>query len=466
MMKSLLYLFFLAASISNSAVCTAQNPDSESPPNIIFIMADDLGYGDLGCYGQKMIRTPHIDRLAENGMRFTQAYAGGPVCTPSRSVLMTGLHNGHTPARDNIPHYHTYLQEGDVTIAEILNKAGYRTGGVGKWSLGDAKTVGRATNQGFDMWLGYLNQDHAHYYYTEYLDYNEGRLELTDNEILRDHYSHHVLTSGALSFIRGSASKPFFLYLAYTLPHYSASSEDEHRLSVPSTAPYSDYPWPESAKKYAAMLHILDTDVGRVVQLVEELGLSGNTLIIFTSDNGGHDAIWKEFNTSGPLRGYKRDLTEGGIRVPFIASWPGKIAAGETNHELIAFQDIMPTFAEMAGAELPEKIDGISFLPALTGKPQTEKHPFLYWDYGHCRSRYDQAVRLGKWKGIRYGVQGEIQLYNLETDISEEKNVANMHPSIIYEISQIMESAVIPDDRYQVGKLYNGGPIWKKPVRK
>jgi len=315
------------------------------------------------------------------------------------------------------------------------------------------------------MWLGYLNQDHAHYYYTEYLDYNEGRLELPGNEILRDHYSHNVLTNGALSFIRKSAAKPFFLYVAYTLPHYAARSEDEHRLTVPSTAPYTDYPWPESARKYAAMLHLVDSDVGRVVKLVEELGLSENTLIIFTSDNGGHDAIWKDFNTSGPLRGYKRDLTEGGIRVPFIASWPGKIAAGETNHEIIAFQDIMPTFAELAGADVPDNMDGVSILPTLTGKPQTKKHHFLYWDYGHCRSRYDQAVRLGKWKGIRHGVQGDIQLYNLEEDISEERNVASDHPEIVQKIARIMKTSAVPDDRYQVGKLYEGGAIWKKSAK-
>ena len=441
---------------------SAQTLSSPATPNIIFIMADDLGYGDLGCYGQQKIRTPNIDQLASGGMRFTQAYAGGPVCTPSRSVLMTGLHNGHTPARDNIPHYQTYLQDEDVTIAEVLKTRGYKTGGVGKWSLGDAGTAGRATNQGFDMWLGYLNQDHAHYYYTEYLDYNEGKLELTGNTVLREHYSHHILTNAAENFIRSCSKKAFFLYVAYTLPHFSAKSEDEHGLTVPDTEPYRDYKWPESAKKYAAMIHLLDTDVGRIVKLIDELGLEDNTLIIFTSDNGGHSTTWEEFHTSGPLRGYKRDLTEGGIRVPLIAKWPDRIPADRTNHEIIAFQDMMPTFAALTGAKIPEKTDGISIVPTLMGNEQKEKHAFLYWDYGHCRDRYDQAVRMGEWKGIRHGVDGSMQLYNLEEDISEENNVADLYPEIVRTLESNANASFVPDENYQVGDVYNGGPIWKK----
>jgi arylsulfatase A-like enzyme len=431
-------------------------------PNIIFIMADDLGYGDPGCYGQGLMHTPNIDRLAAEGMRFTQAYAGGPVCTPSRSVLMTGLHVGHTPARDNIPHYATYLRNEDVTLSEVLKKAGYSTGGVGKWSLGDAGTVGRATSQGFDMWLGYLNQDHAHYYYTEYLDYNDSRLELTGNTVIRDRYSHDILTNGALNFIRERASGPFFLYVAYTLPHFSSPTEDEHGLTVPSTRPYENQAWPERAKKYAAMIHRLDTDVGRIVQLVEDLELAENTLFVFTSDNGGHFATWESFRTSGPLRGFKRDLYEGGIRVPFIARWKGRIPEGKTSDEIITFQDMMPTFAELAGADTPEGIDGISVVDALLGNPLENKHEYLYWDYGHCRERYDQAVRLGKWKGIRQGVDGDIQLYNLDTDIGEKRDLADRYPEIVRQINRIMKEAVVPSSRYEVGNIYTGGPIWKK----
>jgi len=436
-------------------------------PNIIFIMVDDLGYGDLGCYGQQKMQTPNIDRLAAQGIRFTQAYAGGPVCTPSRCVLMTGLHNGHTAARDNVPHYHTYLKEEDITIAEILHNAGYRCGGVGKWSLGDNGTVGAATNQGFDVWFGYLNQDHAHYYYTEYLDdsyrkENNGRLELPGNTESREFYSHDLMAERALQFIRDAHKVPFFLYAAFTLPHFSAPDEDKDHFTVPSTEPYTNKNWDDQSKKYAAMVHMLDRDVGRIVDLVDGLGLKENTLIIFTSDNGGHSVIWKGFDTNGPLRGYKRDVTEGGIRVPFIARWPQHVPAGKTSDEIIAFQDMLPTFAELAGTDVPKNIDGISVVNALMGKNQQKKHPFLYWDYGHCRERYDQAVRMGNWKGIRLGKGSPIQLYNLENDIGEENNVAEKNPEVVKEIESIMKSAFVPSDRYKIGDIYTGQPIWKK----
>jgi len=443
------------------------NIEEQDIPNIIFIMADDLGYGDLGCYGQKMIKTPNIDRLASEGIRFTQAYAGGPVCTPSRCVLMTGMHNGHGAARDNIPHYHTYLKERDITVAEVLQKGGYHCGGVGKWSLGDAGTIGEATNQGFDMWFGYLNQDHAHYYYTEYLDDsyrsdNNYRYELPGNTESKQFYSHNLMAERALQFIRDHNDVPFFLYAAFTLPHFSAQSEDKDRFAVPSTDPYTGKDWNSQSKKYAAMIHLLDGDVGRIVDLVDDLGIKDNTLIIFTSDNGGHSVIWKAFDTNGPLRGYKRDLTEGGIRVPFIARWPGKIPAGKTSDEIIAFQDMMPTFAELAGVSRPENIDGISVVKALTGNKQKEKHFYLYWDYGHCRDRYDQAVRLGKWKGVRHGQGGKIQLYNLENDIGEKNDISEDHTDIVRKIEQIMKTAYIPNERYPIGQKYTGGPIWKK----
>ena len=235
------------------------------PPNIVFLMADDLGYGDAGCYGGTTIATPNIDRLAEQGMRFTQAYSGGCVCTPARCVLMTGKHNGHAAARDNVPHYHTYLKDKDVTVAEVLESAGYRCGGVGKWSLGDAGTEGRATNQGFDSWFGYLNQDHAHYYYPEYLDDNDGRLELKGNGRSRGHYSHDLMVERALKFIRESKDGPFFFYGAFALPHFAARDEDPHGFTVPTTEPYTERDWDMRSKKYAAMVHMLDRDVGRIV---------------------------------------------------------------------------------------------------------------------------------------------------------------------------------------------------------
>ena len=451
----------MAAGLTYSRLLSAA---SRRQPNIIFIMADDLGYGDLGCYGQKEIKTPHIDRLATEGLRFTQAYSGGCVCTPSRSCLMTGKHGGHTPARDNIPHYHTYLQEQDVTVAEVLKRAGYRCGGIGKWSLGDAGTVGRATNQGFDMWYGYLNQDHAHHYYPEYLDDNEERHELRGNSKTHRHYSHDLMTERALQFIRQSKSKPFFLYGAYTVPHFGSLSEDPTQLPVPSDSPYSGKSWDQKAKNYAAMITRLDGDVGRIVDLVEELGLTRRTLIIFTSDQGPWGGMPRLFNSAGPLRGEKRQLYEGGIRVPFIARWPGHVPAGRVSDEIIAFWDMMPTFAELAGVQSPDGIDGISTVEALRGEKLSNPHKHLYWDYGHNREEYHQAVRMGNWKGVRHGMDGPIELYDLSADLSESSNIAKQQPKIVKEIERLMQTSVTPNPRYEVGKLYQGGPIWKASV--
>ena len=447
----------LAHGLGGFEVCQGD----EQTPNIVLIVADDLGYGDLGCYGQKLIRTPHIDRLAAQGIRFTQAYAGSTVCAASRGVLMTGLHNGHAPVRDNVPHFASYLQESDATIAEVLAQAGYRCGGVGKWSLGDAGTVGRATNQGFDTWFGYLNQDHAHYYFSEYLDDDEGRFELQGNAKSRRHYSHDLLTLRALKFIRNAKDGPFFLYAAYTLPHFSAKEEDEHGLAVRTTAPYANRDWDERSKKYAAMIDMLDRDVGRIVDLIDELGLQENTLVIFSSDNGGHAGVAKRFKTNGPLRGYKRDLYEGGIRVPFIARWPGVVPDGKTSDEVIGFLDMLPTLAEWSGAKPPENIDGISVAGALRGGKLQSPHDYLYWDYGHCRRRYDQAVRWKNWKGIRLGQGGEIELYDLSKDIGEEQNVATRHPQVVQQIAHVMQTAATPSERYPIGKVYRGGPLWK-----
>jgi len=448
------------ATISLLYFCLVLRLDA-SPPNIIFILADDLGYGDLGCYGQELIETPNIDRLAGEGIRFTQAYAGGSVCTPSRSCLMTGLHGGHTPARDNVPHYPTYLDDDDVTLAEVLKGAGYRTGGVGKWSLGDPGTPGAALNQGFDHWFGYLNQDHAHYYFTEYLDSDKGRVELPENAVTHETYSHDLLTQKTLNFIRASKQEPFFFFAAYTVPHFSSRDEDPDGLAVPSTEPYPDREWPEKAKKYAAMVHLLDRDVGRIVDLVDELGMAENTLIVFASDNGGHKTVWKSFKTGGPMRGFKRDLYEGGIRVPFIARWPGVIPAGKTSDEVIAFQDMLPTFAGLAGAQVPTGLDGIDVASALKGEKLEAPHEFLYWDYGHCRRFYDQAVRSGGWKCLRLGKEeGRVELYNLATDLGEMHDISADHPDIVKKMTAIMDQAVVEHPRYPIGEIYRGGPIW------
>lgn len=434
-------------------------------PNIIFIMADDLGYGDLGCYGQEKIQTPNIDALASAGMRFTQAYAGGPVCTASRSVLMTGLHNGHTPARDNVPHYDTYLQPEDITLAEVLKDAGYVTGGVGKWSLGDPGTVGDATSQGFDMWFGYQNQDHAHYYFPEYLDDSEapsGRINYPGNSKTRHVYSHDALTGRALKFITENAGQPFFLYAAYTVPHFSSPLEDEDRLAVPDLGPYEEKDWSLAAKKYASMVSRLDYDVGRIIHLIDSVGLAENTLIIFTSDQGPlGTGPYEELNSNGSLRGSKRTLHEGGIRIPFIVRWKDTVSENSLNDQVITFWDMLPTLAEVAGLPFYSGADGVSVLESFYGESVRNTHDYLYWDYGHTRNRYDQAVRLGSWKAIRHGVGGPIQLYDLNFDLSEEKDVAVENPEIVKKVEHIMNSAAFPSDRYEIGNLYTGKPIWK-----
>jgi arylsulfatase A-like enzyme len=424
-------------------------------PNIVFIMADDLGYGDLGCYGQTLIRTPNIDRLAAEGIRFTQAYAGSTVCAPSRCCLMTGMHNGHGRIRDNLPHG-VFLRNEDVTVAEVLKQAGYRTGGVGKWSLGDAGTAGRATNQGFDRWFGYLNQDDAHFFYPPFLDDNEGRLELPDNPRTRAHYSHDLFTNRALAFIRDATengradSAPFFLYAAYTVPHYASPREDPTEYSINSDEPYQSEDWDPRSKKYAAMVTRLDRDVGRIVALIDALGLTEKTLIVVTSDNGAYGPAPAMFKSGGPLRGVKRDLYEGGIRVPFIACWPQRIPAGKTSDEMIAFWDILPTFAELAGVKPPAGLDGKSAVDALLGRPRGASHDYLYWDYGHTRGKYLQAVRMGRWKGVRNGADRPIELYDLISDIGEKHDVAGEQASVVSKIDEIMKKAMIPSQDYPI----------------
>jgi len=452
--RPLFLSLFLAFALSAQA--------AETKPNIIYIMADDLGYADLGCYGQEVIQTPNIDKLASEGLRFTQVYAGSSVCAPSRGVLMTGLHVGHAPVRDNVPHYETYLEDEHVTIAEVLQDAGYTCGGIGKWSLGDAGTAGRATNQGFDMFLGYLNQDHAHYYYPEYLDDGEGRMELTGNTESREHYTHHLFTERTLEFIEENKDGPFFFYGAFTLPHFSAKSEDPTMLAIPSDAPYSDEPWSQKAKNYAAMVTMLDKDIGKIVDLVDELGLTENTLIIVTSDNGPWGPVAEPFDSAGPLRGAKRDMYEGGLRVPFIARWPGQIPAGEVSEEILTFQDMLPTFAELSGGEAPDNIDGLSVVEALKGGKLSKTHEYLYWDYGHCRPKYNQAVRWKNWKGVRLG-DGAIELYNLDGDLAESQDVASQYPDVIAQIEHFMEIGPTPSERYPIGEIYKGGSKWVAP---
>ncbi len=420
--------------------------DSPRKPNIIFILADDLGYGDLGCYGQKQIRTPNIDRMAAEGMRFTQCYAGSTVCAPSRCALMTGRHTGHGTVRGNalVP-----LRPQDVTVAEVLKQAGYATGLVGKWGLGEAGSTGVPNRKGFDYFFGYLNQVHAHNYYPDYLWKNQERYPLPGNVVKnnvaskRTQYSNDLFTTEALGFVEKHRDQPFFLYLAYTIPH--ANNErgkiEGNGMEVPSDAPYTDKPWPQVEKNHAAMITRLDTYVGQVFAKLKQLGLDDRTIVFFSSDNGPHKeggANPAFFHSSGPLRGYKRAMYEGGIRIPMIVRWPGKVKAGVVSDQVWAFWDFLPTAAELAGAKAPADIDGISVVPTLLGKGDQKQHEFLYWEFHEGGSK--QAVRMGDWKAVR-AVGGKLELYDLKHDVSETRNVAAQHPDMVARIEAYLKGA-------------------------
>jgi arylsulfatase A-like enzyme len=413
-------------------------------PNIVFVLADDLGYGDLGCYGQKRIETPNIDRLAAEGMRFTQAYSGSTVCAPSRCALMTGLHTGHARTRGNLfPDLH--LRPEDITVTELLKKAGYRTGLFGKWSLGGIGTTGYPRRKGFDEWFGFFSQTHAHNYYPEHLLDNEREYLARGNMgAKKDDYAHDLFTARTLGFLeKQPAGQPFFLHVCYTIPHANneLGRDTGNGMEVPSDAPYTSRSWPQQEKNFAAMITRMDRDVGRLMEQLKKMGADRDTLVIFTSDNGAHQEGGHQsefFKSSGPLRGIKRDLYEGGIRVPTIAHWPGSVKAGAVSDQVWAFWDFLPTACELAGVAAPSGTDGISMAPALLGRPQ-KSHEYLYWEF-HERA-FDQGVRTGDWKGVRKGRRGPIELYDLKADLGETNNIAARHPEVVARIAKIMEEA-------------------------
>ncbi len=429
-------------------------------PNVIFILADDLGYADVGCYGQKLVATPSIDRLAAEGMRFTDFYSGSTVCAPSRCCLMTGLHSGHARVRGNalVP-----LQPEDVTVAEVCKRAGYATGLVGKWGLGEPRTTGHPNRQGFDYFFGYLNQKDAHNYYPESLWRNTEKVPLEGNANgQRKQYSHDLFTAEAMGFIDKHKAGPFFLYLAYTIPH--ANNERKQAtgdgMEVPDYGTYAGRDWTDPQKGHAAMIERMDRDIGRIMRQLADLGIDRNTLVFFTSDNGPHKEggyAVEFFDCNGPLRGIKRDLYEGGIRVPMIARWPGRIQAASVSHHAGAFWDVLPTLAELVGptqkagkdgrpATLPTAIDGISFLPALLGKEQ-QAHAYLYWEFHE--GGFVQAVRMGDWKAVR-NKAGAIELYDLKTDIGEQDNVAGQHADVVAKSEALLKSARTDNEHWPV----------------
>ena len=413
-------------------------------PNIVFILADDLGYGNLGCYGQRRIKTPHLDRLAAEGMRFTDAYAGSTVCAPSRCALMTGLHTGHGRTRGNqLPDLP--LRPQDTTVTELLKRAGYRTGLFGKWSLGNIGTTGHPTRKGFDEWFGFFNQNHAHTYYPDALVDNDTVFMLQDNLGKPRQYAHDVIVERGLAFLRKPDPRPLFAQFAFTIPHANneLGRDTGNGMEVPSDEPYSkETSWPAPDRNFAAMVTLMDAGVGRILEALRESGRAANTLVVFTSDNGphregGHDPDF--FDDNGPLRGIKRDLYEGGIRVPFLAWWPGRVKAGAVNPQPIAFWDFLPTACDLAGVAPPRGLDGISYLPTLTGQPGQRDHDFLYWEF-HER-RFAQAVRMGGWKSLRNNPGLPLELYNLADDPGEAHNVAGSHPELVARMEAILVKA-------------------------
>ena len=453
--------------ITLSGTVRGAEPSKTSKPNIVYIMADDLGYAELGCYGQTNIKTPCIDRLADEGMRFTQHYSGSAVCAPSRCVLMTGRHTGHAYIRgnDELPERGDVwgdpklegqrpLLPDTVTLGHVLQQAGYVTAAMGKWGLGGPGTTGAPNRQGFDLFYGYLCQREAHNFYPTHLWHNDRKELLEGNvrgNVTGEHYSHDLIVEQALRFIRENRDRPFFLYLPFTIPHLALQVPDDSLAEYDGAFPEKPYdgkrgyqPHPTPRAAYAAMVSRMDRDVGQIVDLLKELGLSENTLVIFTSDNGptikvgGADSDF--FQSAGPLRGLKMSLYEGGIRVPMIARWPGKVQPGTQTDHLSAFWDVLPTLAEVAGAKSPDEIDGVSFAPTLLGGPNQTQHEYLYWEYGRM-----QAVRLGKWKAVRPNAKknpdAPVQLFDLQTDIGETTDLAAENPDIALKTQQIMRDA-------------------------
>jgi len=451
---------------------SAQLSSGADRPNVVFILADDLGYGDLGSYGQSVIRTPRLDGMAADGLRFTQFYAGSTVCAPSRSVLMTGQHMGHTHVRGNAsgPDMSPQsLRDIDVTVAEVAGSAGYETALFGKWGLGEVENEGHPLKQGFDTFFGYLNQVHAHNYYPEFLwrDLIKVPLRNTVRRLdrvyggfrggwatERNEYSHDLIMQEAIKWIADREETPFFLYIALTIPH--ANNEGTRGTGdgaeVPDYGIYAEEDWSNPDKGQAAMITRMDRDIGTLLDKLTELDLDEKTLVMFSSDNGphneaGHDLL--RFNPSGGLRGIKRDLYEGGIRVPFLAWWPGTIRPGQVSDHVGYFGDLMATTAELAGGEVPAGTDSVSFAPTLLGEPERQQeHPYLYWEFYEGGS--SQAVRLRQWKGVRKPMlSGSIELYDVSRDLLERYNVARNHPSIISEIKEIMAQAHVRHPTWQ-----------------
>ncbi|MBP0904149.1 arylsulfatase [Mariniflexile gromovii] len=439
-------------------------------PNIIYILADDLGYGDLSCYGQENFSTPNIDKLASQGMLFTQHYSGSTVCAPSRSALLTGMHTGHTAIRGNRevrPEGQFPIPDDTYTLAEALKKGGYVTGAFGKWGLGYPGSEGDPVKQGFDVFYGFNCQRMGHHYYPYHLWSNQDSIVLAGNAgHKKEVYAPQLVHEKSIEFLEKNKDTTFFMYVPTIIPHAELIAPEavmaKYRNKYLPEKKYEgtdggfnyrqgNYESQEQPRAaFAAMIEVMDTQVGDIMAKLKELGIEDNTIIVFTSDNGPHTeggADPEYFNSNGPLKGFKRDLYEGGIRVPMIVKWPGKVKPGSKTDLVSAFWDVFPTFSEIAGEPIPEKLDGISFLPTLLNNSEQQKqHEYLYWEFHEKGGR--QAVRKGNWKAVKYNVlkspNAPIELYNLSNDIGEENNVAKQHPDILKEMEQILKEARTP----------------------
>ena len=450
-----------------AAIHAADTPQP-AKPNIVLILADDLGYAGLGCYGQKLIQTPRLDQMAREGMRFTDCYSANTVCVPSRYGLLTGRHPGHAGIRDNFtPHVDIGLENGGgympgypegawppevTTLGQVLKKAGYRTAQFGKLEAGIPMPAGKMTEHGWDYWIGFRSTGAAFQYYPLSIWRNDEQIMFEANRaqdvrrpgIVGDKgvYTEDLFLEDLLRFIREHKEDPFFIYFPSQVPH-GRSPRDGDEIQVPDIGPYADRPWTHLEKLYAAMITRFDGHVGRIIDQLKELGLDEKTVLFFTSDNGGENSYYKytnRFRATGPLRGKKRYLYEGGIRVPMIVRWPGQIKAGQTSELPWAAWDLMATFADLANVAAPDHTDGISVVPTLLGRPdQQESRPYLYWE---SQLGKQQAVRMGRWKGVRFGGTKEpIELYDLSKDIGERSNVAASHPRVVERMQHIMVEA-------------------------
>jgi arylsulfatase A-like enzyme len=471
MIKKILVLVFLANQLL-----------AQKNPNVIFILADDLGYADVGCYGQKTLKTPNIDALAKGGIKFTQHYAGAPVCAPSRCALMTGKHVGHGSVRGNQPKGQL-IKPDEITLSEVFKNAGYTTALIGKWGMGNAPEPNDPAINGFDYSFGYVNMWHAHNFYPEFLYRNAQKVALNNKTgnvpkgnlpegvglaSVRNQYAPDEFEKDALEFISTNQKKPFFMYYAINTPHGNSEyKEDGNGMEVPDTKAFDDKNWNKAEKSFAEMIRKLDLTVGNIKAKLKELGIEENTMIVFASDNGPHAESGHNpdfFDSNGKLKGKKRDMYEGGIRVPFIVNYPARIKSGQVSKQVFAFWDFLPTACELTNQEIPKGIDGISYLPTLFGKPQTKKHKYLYWEFYEEGGK--QSILWNNWKGIKFNTNDasktKFELYNLASDISETKDLASKNPQIVKKIEEMMTEAHQP---FELTSLFKPDPSAQRDVQ-